>query len=417
MPEYLQDANVTWQVYQDQDNFGDDALTSFVQYQNAPPDSPLTIHGNSFPGLDKFYSDAAAGTLPQVSWIIGPAELSEHPPFTPHDGAWLQKQVVDAVVNGSSYHNTVTFISYDETGGWGDHVTPFHSPQGTPGEWLNDPYGIFGETYTGPGFRLPFYIISPWTRGGHVFAEHADHNSQILFVETWLEALGYTGVQTTQMPSWRRRHMSNLLSAFDFDHPDYSIPALADTPAPSKDPSGNYNGASLCQAQYGDPKPAVPYGPENANLDPSTLSEEGFKQVRGYLTEGRYLAIEMNGYALTNAGRNATDVSASKATPGHESPNQRWVVHAIGGSATDGGGGTGTFAITSALDGRYLAAHTAFSKARAHAETYSIADLGNGAGYTLGKENGKFLTVDADGAVVVTSKAAAFQVFSVTYRV
>lgn len=39
------------------------------------------------------------------------------------------------------------------------------------------------------GFRLPFYVISPWTRGGHVFTERADHNSQIMFVGTtpiWL---------------------------------------------------------------------------------------------------------------------------------------------------------------------------------------------------------------------------------------
>ncbi len=416
MPEFLQDANVTWQVYQDQDNFGDDALTSFVQYQNAPPDSPLTIHGNSFPGLEKFYSDAAAGTLPQVSWIIGPAELSEHTPFTPHDGAWLQKQIVHAVANGSSYNNTVLIISYDETGGWGDHVTPFHSPQGTPGEWLNDPYGIFGETYTGPGFRLPFYIVSPWTRGGHVFTEHADHNSQIIFVEQWLEAIGYTGVQTDQMPPWRRDHMSNLLNAFDFEHPDYSLPTLADAPPPSKDSSGNYNGYALCQAQYGDPKPSAPYGPTNANLDPSTLSEEGFKKVRGYLTEGRYLVFEMNGYALTNVGKNATDISATKATAQHERANQRWVVHATGGTATDGGEGQGTFVIASALDGRYMASHTSFSRTRSGAETYTITDLGNGAGYTLENENGTYLTTDAGGKVGVTSKRAPWTVYSVFFH-
>ncbi len=41
------------------------------------PDSQLTIHGNSFPGLDRLWSDAATGTLPQVSWIVGPAGLNE----------------------------------------------------------------------------------------------------------------------------------------------------------------------------------------------------------------------------------------------------------------------------------------------------------------------------------------------------
>lgn len=67
-------------------------------------------------------------------------------------------------------------------------VTPYHSPQGTPGEWVQDPYGEFGYVYTGPGFRLPFYIVSPWNRGGNVYVENADHNSQIKFVEEWLAA-------------------------------------------------------------------------------------------------------------------------------------------------------------------------------------------------------------------------------------
>jgi phospholipase C len=105
---------VTWQVYQDVDNFGDDLLIdSFAQYQNAPADSPLTIYGSSYPGLQKFYDDAAAGTLPRVSWIVGPAELSEHATYGPQDGAWLQRQIVEAVVNGAAYNETVLMISYD----------------------------------------------------------------------------------------------------------------------------------------------------------------------------------------------------------------------------------------------------------------------------------------------------------------
>lgn len=115
-PEYLQDAGVSWQVYQDPDNFEDNPLAYFQQYQNASNSSALTTKGNSYIGLDKFYADAEAGTLPQVSYIIGPAELAEHYPYLPSDGAWLQKQVVDAVVNGAAYNETVLMISYDGKG-------------------------------------------------------------------------------------------------------------------------------------------------------------------------------------------------------------------------------------------------------------------------------------------------------------
>ena len=189
-----------------------------------------------------------------------------------------------------AYKNTVLIISYDETGGWGDHVVPFHSPNGTAGEWLQDPYGNAGYTYSGPGFRMPFYIISPWTRGGHVFTEHADHNSQTMFVETWLEALGYKNVRTPNITPWRRAHMSNLVNAFDFNKPDYSLPTVAQAPAPLRDTSeppptdgelgalsGNYIGAAKCQATYPTQNPPVPYGPENANADMSLQTEEGFK--------------------------------------------------------------------------------------------------------------------------------------------
>ncbi len=111
--EYLEDAGVSWQVYQDENNFGDDALSSFVQFMNAPADSNLTIKGNSFPGLQKFYDDAMGGDLPQVTWIVGPAELSEHNPYMPKDGAWLLENIFNAVTQGESANDTVLFIMYD----------------------------------------------------------------------------------------------------------------------------------------------------------------------------------------------------------------------------------------------------------------------------------------------------------------
>lgn len=42
-------------------------------------------------------------------------------------------------------------LTVTETGGFGDHVVPFHSPPNTPGDWMKDPYGTFGDVYVGPG--------------------------------------------------------------------------------------------------------------------------------------------------------------------------------------------------------------------------------------------------------------------------
>jgi phospholipase C len=187
---------------------------------------------------------------------------------------------------------------------------------------------------------------------------------------------------------------------------------------PSEDADGNWDAASICQGTYGNPppKPPAPFGPENENSDPSKLSEEGFKLARGYLTVGRYLVFEMNGYAVT-AGSNATDISGTKATADHRSKNQRWVVHTTGGTATDGGEGSGTFVLSSAADGRFLAGHTSLAKDKSGAETYTIADMGNGKGYSLMKENGKYLSINSNGTIDIVGDAGlGFRIFSVTYQ-
>ncbi|GME23674.1 phospholipase C [Neofusicoccum parvum] len=298
-PEVYEEAGVSWQVYQDTDNFDDNPLAWFSQFQTASPNSSLGSRGMSYVGLDRFYADAAAGTLPMVSYIIGPAELSERPPYQPKDGAWLQQQVVNAVVNSPKYSSTALIVSYDETGGFGDHVVPYHSPKGTSGEWIKDPYGEFGDVYTGPGFRVPFYIISPWTRGGHVFTEHADHVSQLLFLDRWLTAKHHPAPAVlAHIPPWRLTHTSDLVAAFDFSSPDASAPAIPPATPPTVDPdSGAWNGYAVCEATFGAARPPVPYGSQTA-----PRAEEGFKRVRGALTEGRWLVVERGAWALANGG-------------------------------------------------------------------------------------------------------------------
>ena len=124
----------------------------------------------------------------------------------------------------------------------------------------------------------------------------------------------------------------------------------------------------------------------------------------------------MNGFALANPSSTASDFTATKATSGHEDKKQRWVIHKTGGTAVDGGSGVGTFTISSALDGRYVKSHTSLGKGVSGAEMYTISDLGNGQGYTLVKENGKYLTIDTNGVIDIIGTPMGFQVYSVTYQ-
>lgn len=263
-----------------------------------------------------------------------------------------------------------------------------------------------GYTHSGPGVRIPFYIISPWTRGGSVFTEHADHNSQILFIEEWLAAKG-KNVKTDEMVPWRREHMSSLVNAFDFANPDFSLPSIPNAPAPHTNSEGVYDGSSHCESLYSVIQPPPPYGSQFKPSDVNTLSEQGFKPMRGALTEGRYLVFELGGYAVTNTGKPSRDFTASKSTSNHESISQRWVVHSLAD-------GVNTFTISSAVDGRYIGSHTGLIDSSSRAETYTV-DFAAGKGYSLKKENGKYVTIDGTGSIQITSETTYFQTFSVTY--
>ncbi|KAJ5167325.1 phosphoesterase family-domain-containing protein [Penicillium canariense] len=413
--EFYEDAGVSWQLYQDTNNFDDNPLAWFSQFQKASKNSPLAQKGMSFVGLDAFYAAAANGSLPEVSFIVGPAELSEHPPYQPKDGGWLQKQVVEAVINSPKYSSTLLMISFDETGGFGDHVTPFHSPQGTPGEWMEDPMGLFGDVFVGPGFRVPFYMISPWTRGNRVFTERADHNSQILFVEQWLTARGYNGIQTDQMVPWRRLHMSNLVNALDLENPDLSLPSLPEAETPVTNGNGDYVGSAQCQAKHPTQRPPVPYGHQDDSTN-ALWFEDGYKEVVGYLTEGRYLVAEKGGSALTNSGKRDY-VTVTPATKNHESKSQRWIIHYTEDQESE------IFTISSALDGRWLGARGVLldSDQAQDAEPVRITFLGNGLGYTVQYVNGnQYVDVDHLGSLQIATQDQSpdqgFKLYSVTYH-
>jgi phospholipase C len=228
-----------------------------------------------------------------------------------------------------------------------------------------------------------------------------------MFVENWLQAKGKSAV-TDQMPAWRRAHMSNLVKAFDFDHPDYSIPSIPTAASPSVDSSGVWNGYAVCEATYPTTRPPVPYGQQSAKS--SLVTESGFKSVRGLLTEGRYLTFESNGYALTAKG---SAVTTSKATASHNALAQRWVIHQV----SDGGQGSASVTISSAVDGRYIAFGGKLTSNKSQAAVVKIVDQGNGAGYTIAPVQGynAYYSISKSGSVSFSGAKGSFSIFSVTY--
>jgi phospholipase C len=263
-------------------------------------------------------------------------------------------------------------------------------------------------------------VISPWTRGGNVFTEPADHISQTLFLEEWAAARG-TPFKNTNINDWRREHMSNLINLFDFENPDYSAAPLPDTPPPHTDPlTSLLDGDVFCeQAFAGFIEAPVPYG-QQTEAD-SLFTETGFKTVRGSLTEGRYLVIESSGknLALSSKG-SALSTSASTADK-ITTPSQRFIIHATNpevisensfriASAASITDATGIANVTTPFLNDKLLFVSVNSSA-----VFNITYEGGGVYNFMESSSGLFLSLEDNGTPMLGREAESFNIFSVSF--
>ncbi len=138
--------------------------------------------------MSEFYKDLQNGTLPSVAYIA-PAGSSEHPPGRLQAGQTFVRTIVNELQRSSSWDDSAFFWTYDDWGGWYDHVPPRRV----------DSYGY--------GFRVPALLVSPYARKGEVNHTETDFTSALKFIEeNWsLEPLAE-----------RDRKANGLMSAFDF---------------------------------------------------------------------------------------------------------------------------------------------------------------------------------------------------------
>jgi phospholipase C len=220
-PERLQKAGISWRVYQETDNYDDNALAWFERFQRAPASSPLHVNGLKDRPADAFADDVAAGRLPQVSWIIAPTSDSEHPPFTPAAGEQLTQRYLRALAEHPEvWRKTIFLLTWDENDGFFDHVRPSTPPSGTRDEFI-------GGLPIGLGFRVPMIVVSPWSTGGYVCSDRFDHTSIIRLMERRF------GVQEPNISAWRRRTCGDLTATLDFSLAARRFPRLGANPSRS----------------------------------------------------------------------------------------------------------------------------------------------------------------------------------------
>ncbi|MGH3551990.1 MAG: phospholipase C, partial [Mycobacterium sp.] len=198
--------------------------------QALDPKTKLWIKGITPRYPLNFAADVAADRLPQVSWVIPPLLECEHPALPVALGSVGIVNVLRILLsNPRVWEKTALIVSWDENGGFFDHVTPPTSPANTPGEYI--PQSIVSKVsgsggITGPiglGNRVPCLVISPYSRGGRVDSTVYDHTSQLRLIETRF------GVRVPNLTPWRRQTTGDMTKAFDFSSSDPSRPGL-DTP-------------------------------------------------------------------------------------------------------------------------------------------------------------------------------------------
>ena len=199
----------TWTTYAER-------LEAAGVFREAPTDSPLHRKGLVRGPAGQFEDDARNDRLPAVSWILPTSTQSEHPDYTPAEGAAFIASKIEAIAaNPEVWAKTVFILNYDENDGLFDHVAPPTPAAGTPHEFVQ---GV----PVGGGFRVPAIIVSPWTAGGWVCSQAFDHTSVLQFLEL------FTGVKESNISAWRRETFGDLTVAFRFDDPKATAPDLPD---------------------------------------------------------------------------------------------------------------------------------------------------------------------------------------------
>jgi phospholipase C len=244
-----------------------------------PTGSPTDPH---FQSVDVFLAtvagSAGAAQLPQVSFVDAGGENDDHPPADIQLGQVFVARIVNAVRSGPYWKDSVIFITYDEHGGFYDHVAPPRAPQGG----ARTPDGIFpgqcadlsnpptsqqpgagaacnlsvaeaqslcpalAQSPTGPypdscasfdqlGFRVPLMVVSPFAKPHYVSHTIADHTSLLAFIEARFLSDNAAGGSGRLHLTLRDQYADTLGDLFDFDNAPSANTTIGTAQPPAND--------------------------------------------------------------------------------------------------------------------------------------------------------------------------------------
>lgn len=159
---------------------------------------------------EEFAQDALHGQLPSVSWLIADSAMSDHPPESVCEGENWTVEQLNAVMQGPDWNSTVVFITWDDFGGFYDHVGP----------------PVVDNVGFGP--RVPLLVISPWAKPGYICRATMEFSSVLRFIEKRFDLGSLT---------LRDRFASDMLDCFDFKQSPLPPLILAVRECPQQPPN------------------------------------------------------------------------------------------------------------------------------------------------------------------------------------
>jgi phospholipase C len=182
LPDELKAAGISWKDYR--------GPNEWVQPLRMVRHVRFSSMWNDVVSSDQFIPDLNGGKLPSVSWVTPPFPLSDHPPLSVCKGENWSVRLMNAIMSSKYWKSTAVVLTWDDFGGFYDHVPPPHV----------DMYGL--------GPRVPAIIISPWARPGFVDHTTYEFASVLHFIETIFNVPPMTS---------RDANASDMLRAFDFN--------------------------------------------------------------------------------------------------------------------------------------------------------------------------------------------------------
>jgi phospholipase C len=246
----LHKANVSWAYYLSEGNepdCEDDAMLcpTKSQKQNVPgiwnplPAFDTVKQDNQLANIqtvDKYFTAAKNGTLPAVSWIVPENKVSEHPPAKVSDGQAYVTSLVNAAMQGPDWNSTAIFISWDDWGGFYDHVVPPKVDE------------------NGYGLRVPGLVISPYAKKGYIDHQTLSFDAYLKLVEDDFLNGQRIDPKTDGRPDPRpdvrenAPQLGNLIEDFDFTQSPRPPLVLPTEPKPG--PASIAPGAEALQPSF-----------------------------------------------------------------------------------------------------------------------------------------------------------------------